>query len=215
MSTLTAYVEQAARDLWHSEEALTYLSNRGVTREDILEFRLGYTEEGDPFFPSYSVIIPTFDYHGGLISATANLLRGKPKYWHHPFAVSNWLWGLHLGTRPNKPPVLCEGQFDAITLRRIGWPAYAVLGSKLGMWQAAHCCYLACHRKVIIFPDQGNPGFVVKGAEVLKGFGITVLEPPAPYLLQGDEVTDPDDLCRNDPARVNQILTEAQAVCLK
>lgn len=192
--------------------AREYLEGRGVSLVDAERFRLGFTPADSLFVPGPSIVIPVLDYFERVISVSANRLDAEPKYWHLHFPRQRWLWGLHLPPDPDRPPVVVEGQYDAIQLRRLGWPAYAILGSKLSAYHAAHLCYLAAGRKVIVYPDNDNQRLVGQAAEILGGVGLTTLAPPVPYQLWDAPKADPDDLARTEPERLIEQLHAARPV---
>lgn len=192
--------------------ALEYLAGRGLTLAEAETFRLGFTPEDSLFVPGPSIVIPVLDYYQRVISVSANLLAGDPKYWHLRFPRQRWLWGLHLPPAPDKPPVVVEGQYDAIQLRRLGWPAYALLGSTLSPYHAEHLAYLAPRGQVLVYPDNDNRGLVPQAAEVLRGVGLTALAPPAPYLPWHAAKADPDDLARTEPEFLLAQLGAAQPI---
>jgi DNA primase len=98
--------------------AVVYLRKRGVSIEDIIKYNLGYCEEGEY---SNTIIIPSYDNKG-----TLNYFIGKefmndgkryklPKYSRDiiPFEFYiNW----------NQPIILCEGPFDALSIKRNAIP---------------------------------------------------------------------------------------------
>ena len=201
------------RDLLDNTPALDYLGGRGITVEDAALFRLGFTTgEDNLYVPGPSIVIPVLDYYERIISVSANLPERDPKYWHLHFSKQRWLWGLHLPPDPEKPPVLVEGQYDAIQLRRLGWPAYAVMGSTLSPYHAAHLRYLALGRRVLVYPDNDHRDLVEKVAAVVRGVGLTTLAPRAPYMPWDAPKADPDDLARNEPERLLTQLCEAEVV---
>jgi hypothetical protein len=160
-------------------------------------------------------LIPVLDYFERVVSVSVNLPGGEPKYWHLPFPRQRWLYGLHLPPAADRPLVVVEGQYDAIQLRRLGWPAYAVLGSKLSHYHAAHLCYLAPRRRVLVYPDNDNRDLIGQAAQVLRGVGLTALAPPSPYMPWDAPKADPDDLARSDPERLLDQLNAAAPVVFR
>jgi DNA primase len=206
--------------LWHSElahapEALAYLHGRGIEDSSIDAFQLGYADLTDTFLGACAVSIPVLDYHGVVRGCTFNLLNGaQPKYYHWNMPQrGKWLFGLHLP--PNvvdRPPVVVEGQYDAISLRQLGWPAYAVMGSSLSLWQAGHLAYLAQNNTVLVYPDADKPQLVQQVAKQLSRIGVKTIAPVAPYTIFAESHADPDDLSRQDPEHLLAQLANAKPV---
>jgi DNA primase len=108
--------------------------------------------------------------------------------------------------------VIVEGQYDALQLRRLGWPAYSVLGSSLSAFQVGHLAYLATAGVVLVYPDNDKPGFVQQAAGLLKQTGLVTLAPEMPYEIWAEPKADPDDLCRDNPEYILFQLEHAKEV---
>jgi DNA primase len=92
--------------------ALKYLFSRNITTQDILKYNIGYCKSG-----SYSncVIIPSYDSNGSLNYYTAkNYYTGRYK---NPNVDRNTI-PFELYINWSIPIILCEGMFDAITIKR-------------------------------------------------------------------------------------------------
>lgn len=120
----TLFLPSEYKPLWvptksyHYLHAVTYLQSRGIRSQDILRYRIGYCEEG-PY--AGRIIIPSYDNNNQLNYFTArSYFEGGMKYKNPPVTKNivcfenlvNW----------KEPVVLCEGMFDAITLRRNAIP---------------------------------------------------------------------------------------------
>ena len=102
-----------------SKHALYYLKNRGITKEDIIKYNIGYCE-----FGRYSnmIIIPSYDMNGNLNYFTArNFDKNSLIKYRNP-DVSRDIIGLELFINWNTPIILCEGMFDAIAIKRNAIP---------------------------------------------------------------------------------------------
>lgn len=97
-----------------ANQALSYLKRRGINELDILRYNLGFCKTG---IYSGFIIIPSYDSNGNLnYFSTRNYSIGSirfrnPKYSRDiiPFEFFiNW----------DLPIILCEGPFDAITIKR-------------------------------------------------------------------------------------------------
>lgn len=123
-----------------------YLLGRGLTIIEVLAIKTHYiTAEDAPFYDhtgkyrgnlSSRVIIPVYGPGGVLVSWLGRtIIKDKePKYFNAPNSdISKVLW-------PNATPsdsrvVLVEGVLDALAIRRLGIPAYAVFGKKISLDQ--------------------------------------------------------------------------------
>jgi len=105
--------------------AVRYLSERGIEREDILKWKLGYCEDGDY---KYRIIIPSFDDYGHL-----NFFTGRAFYDNNPKKYKNGNFCKDIIFNDylidwNKPITITEGPFDAF---KISKNAIALQGSTL------------------------------------------------------------------------------------
>jgi DNA primase len=97
--------------------ALSYLNKRGINMNDIIKHNIGYCEEGEW---NNNIIIPSYDENMILnYFIGKNFMWGKeyklPKYSRDviPFEFYiNW----------NQPIILCEGPFDALSIKRNAIP---------------------------------------------------------------------------------------------
>ena len=98
-----------------SKHALHYLKNRGITKEDITKYNIGYCE-----FGRYAnmIILPSYNSEGNLNYFTArNFDKNASVKYHNP-DVTRDIIGLELFINWNTPITLCEGMFDAIAIKR-------------------------------------------------------------------------------------------------
>lgn len=102
------------------KNAIQYLINRGLTKNDILKYRIGYCSSG-PY--NGKVIIPSYDANGNL-----NFFSGRSYYEgefkHKNPTVSKDIVGFELFVNWSLPLVLCEGAFDAISIKRNAIPLF-------------------------------------------------------------------------------------------
>lgn len=210
--SLSEYAQACRKGLEESVQAREYLVRRDIPQHWAVLFQLGAVRTGAERVPGPGILLPVLDYWGRLVSVSVNLFSGAPKYWHLPFPKQRWLWGLHLRPDEEKPPVIVEGQYDALQLRRLGWPAYSILGSSLSVWQAGHLCYLAPKGEVIIYPDKDKPTLVEQAARVLRAAGLRPLASELPYEPWENATCDPDELCRMKPEFILEQLAGAKVV---
>lgn len=98
-----------------SKHALRFLKKRGVTMDDILKYNIGFCKEG-----SYvgRVIIPSYDANGILNYFVARAYKDSDRKYKNPPVASKEVIGLELYINWDAPIILCEGMFDAITIKR-------------------------------------------------------------------------------------------------
>jgi len=161
---LGRYIATCEKALLRSRHALEYLDGRGISLDAIKAWHIGYDAGNGIRGMAGRIVLPLLDYNYNPISVTGRRLPGGwgPKYYHLPFHKSRWLYGLHTIRFDFNfnIPIIVEGHFSAIQLTELGWPAYAVMGSTLSLWQAGHLAYIAAMLgqkqpyKFILFPDK-------------------------------------------------------------
>lgn len=110
------------------KNAVAYLKRRGIIREDILRYNIGYCEEGDYEF---HIIVPSYDANGNL-----NFFMGRRYYDvegaipHKKPEVSMDIIGFECFVNYDEPLNLCEGVFDAIAIRNNAIPLFGKYPSK-------------------------------------------------------------------------------------
>ena len=103
--------------------AFSYLQNRGLNKNDILRYKIGYCSEGE--FKG-RIIIPSFDYHGYVNYFIARSFNDHWMRYKNPNASRNIIFN-ELNIDWDSDVVLVEGVFDAI----FAGNAVALLGSTL------------------------------------------------------------------------------------
>ena len=109
--------------------ALVYLKNRGITKEDILRYCIGYATEGDL---KNRIIVPSYDENGFLNFYTARSFYDTKglKYVSCPFSKN--IIGFELLVNFEEPITLVEGPFDAISVKTNTIPLFGkTLSNKL------------------------------------------------------------------------------------
>mgnify|MGYP003336090146 CR=1 FL=1 len=102
-----------------AKHAIHYLKNRGITKEDIIKYNIGFCEFG--IFANM-IIIPSYDSKGNLNYFTArNFDKNSTVKYRNP-DVSRDIIGLEHFINWNVPLILCEGMFDAIAIKRNAIP---------------------------------------------------------------------------------------------
>jgi|TARA_R110002167_G_scaffold94658_3_gene252532 hypothetical protein len=100
-------------------QALSYLKSRGLTKNDILKHNLGYCAYGQY---AKMIIIPSYDVNGVLNYFTGRSFLKDPymKYKNPP--ISRDIIAFELFINWNLPLILCEGPFDALSIKRNAIP---------------------------------------------------------------------------------------------
>tara|TARA_R110002110_G_scaffold111258_12_gene277131 strand:+ start:3866 stop:4789 length:924 start_codon:yes stop_codon:yes gene_type:complete len=106
-----------------SQRAISYLANRGITKKDILKWKIGHCVRGEY---AGRIIIPSFDYNGDLSYFVARTYTKDWKKYTNPKISRNIIFN-DLYIDWDSDIVLVEGAFDAI---RAG-NAIPLLGSTL------------------------------------------------------------------------------------
>ena len=98
-----------------AKKAVSYLKNRGITKEDVIKYNIGYCEFG---LFSNMIIIPSYGADGNLNYFTArNFDKNSSIKYKNP-DVTRDIIGLEHFINWNVPIILCEGMFDAIAIKR-------------------------------------------------------------------------------------------------
>tara|TARA_R110002072_G_scaffold63182_1_gene157417 strand:- start:314 stop:1225 length:912 start_codon:yes stop_codon:yes gene_type:complete len=101
--------------------ALMYLKNRGITREDIVRYGIGYCESG-PY--DKMIIIPSYDKDGRLNFFTGRSYYKDSTFKHKNPKVSKDIVGFELFVNWSEPITIVEGAFDAIAVKRNAIPLF-------------------------------------------------------------------------------------------
>lgn len=134
-----------------SKRALAYLNKRGVTKEDIQKYNIGYCERGRY---SNKVIVPSYDKSGILNYFVARSYDGSTsnKY-DATVAKKNEIIGMEYFVNWKIPVILCEGAFDAIAIKRNAIPLFGKTVSKALMMKLVESevktVYLALDRDAL------------------------------------------------------------------
>ncbi len=125
--TITLQLPEDYKPLWISKNtpdyrnAIHYLKKRGVTIFDILKYRIGYSESGQY---SGKIIIPSYDCNGMLNYFVSRAFYKNDKQKHKNPKISKDIIGFELFINWAEPIILCEGSFDAISIKRNAIPLF-------------------------------------------------------------------------------------------
>ena len=102
-----------------ARHALAYLKKRGVTKDDIEKYNIGYCETGRY---AKMIIIPSYDETGNLNYFTGRSFEKDPYIKYRNPETSRDIIPFELFINWNIPLILCEGPFDAIAIKRNAVP---------------------------------------------------------------------------------------------
>lgn len=105
-------------------EPLRYLNDRGLTKQDILKWRLGYCADGEY---GGRILVPSFNDYGVLTYFVARSYKNEiwPKY-KNPVASKDIIFN-EIDIISDKPLIITEGIFDAMKAEN----AIPLLGSEI------------------------------------------------------------------------------------
>jgi DNA primase len=101
------------------KHAIHYLTQRGIGIKDIIKYNIGYCKEG---LYGQRIIIPSYNSDGSLnyFVSRSYYPENKMKYKNPP--ISKNIICFESQVNWNEPIILCEGVFDAITIKRNAIP---------------------------------------------------------------------------------------------
>jgi len=102
------------------KQAVKFLKDRGVDATEIARYGIGYCTDG-PY--SERIIIPSYDNDGILNYFTARSFTGSNYKYKNP-PVSKDVIGFEFFVNWNEPIILCEGPFDALSIKRNAIPLF-------------------------------------------------------------------------------------------
>lgn len=109
---------------YETKNVVNYLKKRGITREDVIKYNIGYCSEGT--YKNY-IIIPSYDESGKLNYFVArNYYQSGMKYKNPPVSRNQVIFENTISY--DLPLVLVEGMFDAMATKRNSIP---LLGKQL------------------------------------------------------------------------------------
>ena len=102
-----------------TRHALSYLKSRGINKDDIEKYQIGYCEKG---LYAKMIIIPSYDSNGKLNYFTGRSFEKDPYVKYRNPNTSRDIIPFEMFINWNLPLVLCEGPFDAIAIKRNAIP---------------------------------------------------------------------------------------------
>lgn len=149
------------------KNAIYYLTQRGITTKDIIKYNIGYCKEG---LYAQRVIVPSYNSDGSLnyFISRSYYPENKMKYKNPP--ISKNIICFESQVNWNEPIILCEGVFDAITIKRNAIPLLGKFPSK----QLVEKIFMSGVSNIIISLDNDAMNEALKAAEYFRKNGINV-----------------------------------------
>jgi DNA primase len=174
------------KPLWKKSEdpiyknAIHYLRRRNIGPIDIVRYSIGYCSSGRY---SNRIIIPSYDNDGKLNYFMARDMFPNSKFKYKNPPMSKDTVGFELFINWNEPIVLCEGAFDAISIRNNVIPLFGKFPSKTLVKRLAEKKV----KKVYVALDEDAKKDAIKLSKFLMDYGIST------YLLNMKD-KDPSEL---------------------
>ena len=184
-----------ASETLHYRQAIGYLTDRGITPEDILDYKLGYCAEGKY---AERVIIPSFDDLGELNFFVGRTIWKRPgdlPYLSGKFDKDVVFNDLLIDW--SRPITLVEGPFDAI---KAGHNAIALQGKVPNRHLMAKIYRHRPKTYIALDADAGSDAIKIAGDLVNNGVETFIIMWPA-------GVKDPGDLTKADFEKLRQSAT--------
>jgi len=149
------------------KHAIHYLNQRGITIKDIIKHNIGYCKEG---LYSRRIIIPSYNSDGSLnyFISRSYYAEEKMKYKNPP--ISKNIICFESQVNWNEPIILCEGVFDAITIKRNAIPLLGKFPSK----QLVEKIFMSGVSDIVISLDNDAINEALKAADYFRKQGINV-----------------------------------------
>ena len=100
-------------------KVMEYVKQRGITKEDIIRYNIGYCDSG---IYTNRIIIPSYDVDGRLNYFIARSVFSEEKFKYKNPPVSKNVTIFENQVNWKKPITLCEGVFDAMSIKRNAIP---------------------------------------------------------------------------------------------
>ena len=163
-----------------SKHAFHYLSQRGITKQDIVKYNIHYSEEGEL---KNMAIIPSYDANG-FLNYYVGRSFDKNAYIKHKLAFGTKdIIGFEMYINWDLPVILCEGAFDAMAIKRNAIPLFGKKISSTLMKKIIESNV----KKIYLALDEDALKDAFNHAENLMGYGKKV------YLIEMDG-KDPSEL---------------------
>ena len=149
------------------KHAIHYLTQRGIGIKDIIKYNIGYCKEG---LYGQRIIIPSYNSDGSLnyFVSRSYYPENKMKYKNPP--ISKNIICFESQVNWNEPIILCEGVFDAITIKRNAIPLLGKFPSR----NLVEKIFMSGVSDIIISLDNDAINEALKASEYFRKQGINV-----------------------------------------
>ena len=149
------------------KQAINYLTQRNITQKEIVKYNIGYCKDG---LYSRRIIIPSYNSDGSLnyFISRSYYQDEKMKYKNPPISKNIICFESQINW--DEPIILCEGVFDAITIKRNAIPLLGKFPSK----QLVEKIFMSGVTNIIISLDNDAINEALKAAEYFRKNGINV-----------------------------------------
>ncbi len=149
------------------KHAMLYLIQRGIGMKEIIKYNIGYCKEG---LYARRIIIPSYDLNGQLnyFISRSYYTEETMKYKNPPISKNVIMLESHIDW--GEPIILCEGVFDAITIKRNAIPLLGKFPSKM----LVEKIFMSKVTDVVIALDNDAIADATKVAEYFRKQGINV-----------------------------------------
>jgi DNA primase len=162
------------------KHALSYLNKRNISYGDIIKYQIGYCDEG---LYSNRIIIPSYDENMKLNYFIArDFYSSYSKYKNPPVSKNIIVFDSLINW--NEPIILCEGVFDAISIKRNAIP---LLGKNIPRALLEKIINKNID-KVYLALDADAISEIIKITEMFSKYNIDV------FIIKLKEDTDPSDI---------------------
>jgi DNA primase len=161
-----------------SERAKEYFIKRKITKDSVIKFKLGYSENQD------MISIPVYNHENTCVGFVARSVEGKDFKNTTKLPKSKLLFNLNRVKAASKVYVV-ESSFDAIRLDQVGFPAVATLGANVSSKQIDLLQRYFSDIIVIADNDEAGGNMKEKIVERLEG-NVTVINLDKQYKDIGD-----------------------------
>ncbi len=161
-----------------SERAKEYFIKRKISKESVVKFKLGYSENQD------MISIPVYNHEGLCVGFVARSIEGKDFKNTTKLPKSKLLFNLNRVKAASKIYVV-ESSFDAIRLDQVGFPAVATLGANVSSKQIDLLQRYFSDIIIIADNDEAGGNMKEKIVERLDG-NVTVINLDKQYKDIGD-----------------------------
>jgi len=126
----TDVADKLHNDLLNNKTAMEYFYSRGISKESIVDFYLGYSSVQD------LVTVPLRSPDGMLVGVIGRSLQGKTFKNSHNLPRNKTLFNLNRARKYGGKIIICESSIDAILIAQAGFPnVVATLGAHLSKEQ--------------------------------------------------------------------------------